>query len=178
MKSYREMIQTFDTIAYHHLQINSFHSGYMDEVDINKLDLKDYAILYVEPSTATLDTGTLVYTFNVYVLDRVNDETHSDFADNSEQDERRLNMGRMDIFSENLRILKDVINEFKHSMYLSDPATNKSGTYTPSESILETPINIEPFTARFNNLLTGWSAQLNIQVNNTNDLCISPITEP
>lgn len=178
MKTYRQIVETFDTIAHNHKQINSFHSGYLDEVDINKLGLKDYAILYIEPSTAFLNTGTLSYQFNVYVLDMINEQQIKDMETVGEKDNERLHLGRIDGFSENLSILKDVINEFKHSMYLSDPATNKSGSYAPSESILEVPINIEPFTARFNNLLTGWSAQLNIQVNNTNNLCDSPITDP
>jgi len=41
--------------------------------------------------------------------------------------------------------------------------------------VLNLPVTADPFTARFNNLLTGWSANLSVQVNNTNNLCIVPI---
>ena len=64
--------------------------------------------------------------------------------------------------------MQDVINEFHNSLY--------STSWVDDEVVLELPINSEPFTARFDNLLTGWSATLSMQVNNKNNLCIVPIT--
>ena len=160
MITFRNVVGYLETIAEKHYEINSFHSGFMDEVDINKLGATDYVILYAEPGTATIDTGTLVYTFTIYVLDMINDELGD--APNKER------LGRLDTFSENLSILQDVINEFKQNLY--------STSWVDNDVILQTPINAEPFTARFNNLLTGWSAQLSIQVSNSNNLCIVPIT--
>ena len=159
MITFRNVVGYLETIAEKHYEINSFHSGFMDEVDINKLGATDYVILYAEPGTATIDTGTLVYTFTIYVLDMINDELGA-----SPNNER---LGRVDTFSENLQILQDVINEFKQNLY--------STSWVNDDIILQTPINAEPFTARFNNLLTGWSAQLSIQVSNSNNLCIVPI---
>ena len=159
MITFRNVVGYLETIATKHYEINSFHSGFMDEVDINKLGATDYVILYAEPGTATIDTGTLVYTFTIYVLDMINDELGD--APNNER------LGRVDTFSENLQILQDVINEFKQNLY--------STSWVNDDIILQTPINAEPFTARFNNLLTGWSAQLSIQVSNSNNLCIVPI---
>ena len=140
--------------------INSFHSGFLDEVDINKLGATDYVILYAEPGTATIDKGVMTYTFTIYVLDMINDELGD--APNKER------LGRIDTLSENLQILQDVINEFHNSLY--------STSWVDDEVVLELPINSEPFTARFDNLLTGWSATLSMQVNNKNNLCIVPIT--
>jgi uncharacterized radical SAM superfamily protein len=37
MISFRNVLGYLETIAEKHLMINSFHSGFMDEVDINKL---------------------------------------------------------------------------------------------------------------------------------------------
>ena len=56
----------FNKIGFHHPEIHSFHSGQMDEVDINKLGAENYAILYLEPSNASINTGSLTYNFNVY----------------------------------------------------------------------------------------------------------------
>jgi|TARA_R110000824_G_scaffold3903_1_gene18652 hypothetical protein len=170
MITFRNVVGLFETIATNHYEINSFHSGFMDEVDINKLGATDYVILYAEPGSATINTGTLVYTFTIYVLDMINDE-----LGDSPNNER---LGRLDTFSENLQILQDVINEFKQNLYYSDAQNEIKGSWVDNEIILQTPINLEPFTARFNNLLTGWSAQLSIQVNNTNNLCIVPINPP
>jgi hypothetical protein len=77
-------------------------------------------------------------------------------------------LGRLDTFSENLSILQDVINEFKQNLNVK--------SWVDDQVVLQTPINAEPFTARFNNLLTGWSASISIDVNNANNLCIVPVT--
>jgi|TARA_R110002074_G_scaffold145221_1_gene293918 hypothetical protein len=160
MITFRNVVGFFETIAEKHLQINSFHSGFMDEVDINKLGATDYVILYAEPGNASIDTGVLTYTFTIYVLDMINDEVGD--APNKER------LGRLDTFSENLSILQDVINEFKQNLNVK--------SWVDDQVVLQTPINAEPFTARFNNLLTGWSASISIDVNNANNLCIVPVT--
>ena len=160
MITFRNVVGFFETIAEKHLQINSFHSGFMDEVDINKLGATDYVILYAEPGNASIDTGVLTYTFTIYVLDMINDEVGD--APNKER------LGRLDTFSENLSILQDVINEFKQNLNVK--------SWVDDQVVLPTPINAEPFTARFNNLLTGWSASISIDVNNANNLCIVPVT--
>ena len=160
MITFRNVLGFFETIAEKHLQINSFHSGFMDEVDINKLGATDYVILYAEPGNATINTGVLTYTFTIYVLDMINDEVGD--APNKER------LGRIDTYSENLSILQDVINEFKQNLY--------STSWVGDEVLLTLPITAEPFTARFNNLLTGWSASISLEVNNPNNLCIVPIT--
>jgi len=129
-------------------------------VDINKLGATDYVILYAEPGTATVDKGVMTYTFTIYVLDMINDEVGD--APNNER------LGRLDTLSENLQILQDVINEFHQNLY--------STSWVDDEVVLDLPISCEPFTARFDNLLTGWSASISMQVNNKNNLCIVPIS--
>jgi hypothetical protein len=167
MITFRNIVQTLDIIANKHLEINSFHSGFMDEVDINRLGATDYVILYAEPGNATIDNGSLTYNFTIYVLDMINEKVDSlEITNGTAGDKERI--GRLDTFSENLSILQDVINEFKQSVVIT--------SWVDSEVILQTPINAEPFTARFNNLLTGWSASISLEVKNSNNLCIVPIT--
>jgi len=159
MITFRNAVGFLETIADKHYMINSFHSGFMDEVDINKLGATDYVILYAEPGTATVDKGVMTYNFTIYVLDMINDAVGD--APNNQR------LGRLDTLSENLQILQDVINEFHKSLY--------STSWVDDEVVLELPISCEPFTARFDNLLTGWSASISMQVNNKNNLCIVPI---
>ena len=159
MISFRNAVGYLETIASKHFQINSFHSGMMDEVDINKLGATDYVILYAEPGSATINQGVLTYSFTIYVMDMVNDEVGD--APNKQR------LGRVDTYSETLNIIQDVIAEFKHSLNVK--------SWVDGEVVLELPITAEPFTARFNNLLTGWSATINIDVNNKNNLCIAPV---
>ena len=93
-------------------------------------------------------------------MDMINDQDLGDSPNNQR-------LGRVDTYSETLQIMQDVINEFHQSL-----ATQ---SWVDNEVVLDMPVNLEPFTAKFDNTLTGWSGSINIQVNNANNLCISPI---
>ena len=160
MITFRNVVGFLETIADKHYEINSFHSGLLDEVDINKLGATDYVILYAEPGDATIDTGVMTYSFTIYVMDLINDQVLGDSPNNQRTT-------RVDAYSETLQILHDVLNEFKHAMY--------STSWVDNEIVLDTPISCEPFTAKFDNELTGWSADVSVQVNNPNSLCIVPV---
>ena len=160
MISFRNVVGYLETIAEKHFEINSFHSGQLDEVDINKLGATDYIILYAEPGTVVVDRGVLTYNFSIYVMDMINEEVGDD--------PNRQRVGRVDTYSETLNIMQDVINEFHQNLY--------STSWVNNDVVLSLPINAEPFTARFDNTLTGWSANLSVQVPNQNNLCIVPIT--
>ena len=71
MITYKNIIDDFSTIATNHYLINSFHSGLLDEVDIDKMDQSNFPILYVEPGTTTADTGVLTYTFTVFTMNLI-----------------------------------------------------------------------------------------------------------
>jgi len=160
MITFRNVVGFLETIADKHYEINSFHSGLLDEVDINKLGATDYVILYAEPGDATIDTGVMTYSFTIYVMDLINDQVLGDSPNNQRTT-------RVDAYSETLQILHDVLNEFKHAMY--------STSWVDDEIVLDTPISCEPFAAKFDNELTGWSADVSVQVNNPNSLCIVPV---
>jgi len=159
MISFRNVVGYLETIADKHYEIKSFHSGMMDEVDINKLGAADYVILYAEPGNVVINQGVLTYNFTIYVMDMINDEVGDS--------PNKQRIGRVDAYSETLNILQDVVSEFKHSL------TTQS--WVNGEVVLQLPITADPFTARFNNLLTGWSATISVDVNNKNNLCIAPI---
>ena len=160
MITFRNVVGYLETIAEKHFEINSFHSGQLDEVDLNKLGATDYVILYAEPGTVIVDKGVLTYNFSIYVMDMVSEEIGDD--------PNRQRVSRVDTYSETLNIMQDVINEFHQNLY--------STSWVANDVVLSLPINAEPFTARFDNTLTGWSANLSVQVPNQNNLCIVPIS--
>ena len=160
MITFRNVVGYLETIAEKHYEINSFHSGELDEVDINKLGATDYTMLYAEPGTVVVDKGVLTYSFTLYVMDMINDQVLGDSPNNQR-------VGRVDTYSETLQIMQDVINEFHQNLY--------STSWVDDQIVLDLPINAEPFTARFDNELTGWTATINVQVHNKNNLCIVPI---
>tara|TARA_R100000655_G_scaffold39235_2_gene74418 strand:+ start:186 stop:698 length:513 start_codon:yes stop_codon:yes gene_type:complete len=161
MITYKNFIDDFNTIATNHFQINSFHSGMLDEVDINKLDQSDFPILYVEPGNTNIDKGVMTYTFTVFTMNLIKEDLSN----------REL------VWSQMLQIMQDVISEFRQNLALqtSGGDSGKKFSYIPNEVVLNLPINAEPFTVRFANMLTGWSASFTMQVNNPNSLCNAPI---
>lgn len=162
MITYNNIITYFNDIATNHTLINSFHSGFLDEVDIDKMDSANFPILYVEPTTSVMGDGYLNYSFNVLVLDMVLE----DLTD------------RNTVWTNTLQILQDVIADFRQNLALqpSGADSGKKFSYVDGQVVLEMPISADPFTARFANLLTGWSGSFTMQVNNSNNLCDAPIT--
>ena len=161
MITYKNFIDDFKTVATNHFLINSFHSGMLDEVDINKLDQADFPILYVEPGNTNIDMGVMTYTFTVFTMNLIKEDLSN----------------RENVWSEMLQIMQDVISEFRQnlSVQTSGGGSGKKFSYIPNEVVLNLPINAEPFTVRFANMLTGWSATFTMQVNNPNSLCNAPI---
>ena len=165
MITFRNVVGYLETIADKHYEISSFHSGELDEVDINKLGAEDYIILYAEPGTVIVDKGFLTYSFTLYVMDMVNDQIKGDSPNNQR-------LARVDTYSETLQIMQDVINEFHQNLGTSGGVKT---SWVDGQAVLSLTINAEPFTARFENELTGWTATINVQVHNKNNLCIVPI---
>ena len=161
MVTLKNIIDDFGNIATNHYLINSFHSGFLDEVDINKLDQSDFPILYCEPGTATIDMGVLTYSFTIFVLDMLKEDLTN----------------RNAVWTSTLQTTQDVVAEFRQNLALqtSGGDSGKKFSYVPDEAVLELPITTEPFTARFANILTGFSTSMSIQVNNANNLCNAPI---
>ena len=151
--TYRQMVGTFSDIATNHLQLQSFNSGSLNDLDIEKLDADKFPILYITPQPATVDAQTLMYSFDVVVADQIQE----DMADID------------DTYSETLLIIKDVSSNFRQAV--------KTESWADQRTEIEMPITLTPFTSRFANLLTGWAGTFNIVVNNENNLCIVPQTD-
>ena len=147
------MVGTFSDIATNHLQLQSFNSGSLNDLDIEKLDADKFPLLYITPQPATVDAQTLTYSFDVVVADQIQE----DMTDID------------DTYSETLLIIKDVISNFRQA--------TQTESWADQRTDIEMPINLTPFTSRFANLLTGWAGTFNIVVNNENNLCIVPQTD-
>ena len=151
--TYRQMVGTFSDIATNHLQIQSFNSGSLNDLDIEKLDADKFPLLYIPPQPAIVDAQTLTYSFDVVVADQIQE----DMTDID------------DTYSETLLIIKDVIANFRQAV--------QTKSWADQRTDIEMPINLTPFTSRFSNLLTGWAGTFNIVVNNENNLCDVPQTD-
>tara|TARA_Y100001973_G_C5208162_1_gene343211 strand:- start:8181 stop:8693 length:513 start_codon:yes stop_codon:yes gene_type:complete len=161
MITYKNISDIFQDIATNHYLINSYHNGFLDEVDVDKMNESNFPILYVEPSTATIDQGVLTYSCNVYVLNLLKEDLSN----------------REEVWSSTLEIMQDIIAEFKQNLSLQRTGgdSGKKYSYAENEIVLELPISTDPITARFANILTGWVSGISLQVNNANSLCNAPI---
>ena len=151
MKSYIQIVDTLQTIANEHLILQHFHAGPLDEVDIGKLDQRQYPFLYCEILSASIDHGVMSYDIELLVADMI----QPDLTD------------RNQVYSDTLQILHDVLDMFIQS--LANSNTTVDGDYKA-----ELPLTCTPFTVRFDNELTGFSGSLTLEVSNANNLCIAP----
>ena len=151
--TYRQMIETFKTIATNHNEIHSFNSGSLNDVDIEKMDLSNFPIMYIEPKPVSVDAQTLTYSFTVIIADQIQEDM----------------TGIDDAYSETLLTLKDVIANFRQA--------TQTESWADQRTSLEMPISLSPFTSRFSNMLTGWAGTFNIVCQNQNNLCNVPQTD-
>lgn len=144
------MIETFETIATKHYVLNSFKTGSLNDVDIEKMDLPNFPLLYVEPNPVEVDAQTITYSFDVIVADRIQEDLED----------------QTDTYSETLLIMKDVIANFRQAV--------QTKSWADQRTDITMPINLTPFTSRFANMLTGWGGSFSIVCQNENNLCDVP----
>jgi len=142
---------TFEAVVDAHEQLQSFHTSGLDTLDVDKLDVDKYPLLYAQCTDADLDSGFTTFTYELIVADLV-----------IEKQEDQLTQ----IYSETFLIMQDVIAQFYF-------AVNSASTVDGSWDI-DLPLVCQPFTARFNTFLTGWSVSVDIKLPNPLNLCDAP----
>jgi hypothetical protein len=163
--TYRQLVDMFQEICFNRRQIEqNFSQGSIDEIDINKLDITDFPFLHISPLPVSIDTQTMTLSFEVIVADMTQLENVVDRSGSGV----RGTSPEGDAYSETLNILKDIIANFRQNL--------QTGSYVDVSAEIQMPITAEPFRAKFANILTGWSATMNITCQNTNNLCDVPQT--
>ena len=147
MRTVNHIIDELGTIALDHHFIRSFKEGEMSEVDIQKLAGDKYPICYADISGATIERGVLIYSLDVLVMDMVLPGQ----TDAQEQ------------YSDTLRTLIDIVSNYAQVLSAESDVNR--------DVRIEMPVDCEPFTARFDNLLTGCVGTVRLQTSNTLDLC-------
>jgi|TARA_R100000742_G_C4274926_1_gene95129 hypothetical protein len=148
--TYKQMVDTFESIATNNKVIQSFNSGSLNDVDIEKLDADKFPLMYITPNPVTVDAQTITYSFDVIIAELI------------QEDYTGLN----DAYTETLLLMKDVISNFRQA--------TQSSSWADQRTELELPLTLEPFTSRFANMLTGWGGTFNVVCQNENDLCSVP----
>lgn len=147
MRTVNQILDELETIALEHHFIRSFKQGELSEVDIQKLAGDKYPLCYADISSATIDRGVLTYQLDIIVAELILPGQ----TDAQEQ------------YSDTLRTLLDIITQYAQVLSAQSDVDR--------DVRIELPVDCEPFTARFDNLLTGWVGSVSLQTSNQLDLC-------
>lgn len=120
--------------------------------DIFEVDLVEttYPLLHIATNTALYTPHELTYNFQFIVMDLVKkDESNED-----------------DVLSDMLQVIGDIYSELKNSVFDND--------YEDFRHMIKIDDNIscEPFTERFDNEVSGWTATISIKVSFDASACV------
>ena len=150
MQTTKDIDAVFRDIVDNHKVLQSFYTISTKDIDIDKLTVDKYPLLYANCNSARIDSSTIEFTYEVLVGDLVVEDMEGELVD---------------IYNETLHLLQDVIAQFELSVSnVAQAQSNKDWTFA-------LPVNCTPYTSRFDNLLTGWSTSFTITVPNPVNLC-------
>ena len=142
--SYKDIHDDIQTIATSHEQIRKFITGPVSEMDIGKLDATDYPFCYAELTNVSIDRGAMTFDVDIVVAQLIRDDS-------------------------TLLALKDICV----AILLRQSGTSVTSLLN-NRIDLQLPLECVPFTARFENDLTGWQSTISITADSDNDLCEAP----
>ena len=146
--TYNQIVKKFEDIITANKFIKTFVAGDIYEIDLTETTYM-YAHLSIE--SATFDNAQLTYSFRLYVMDIVN------------KDEGNEN----DVLSDTLQVINDVISEFRNG-------SSTFGLENMQDYEIQDTISCSPFTERFDNEVSGWSADIDVTVINHYNACNNP----
>jgi hypothetical protein len=152
--TYKQILTYFNSIAYHHEQINSFGFGDLDQCtnDIITKQEPKYTRMYIVPETVEFNQNHIHYNFNVIIMDRV-EEDLSDLED---------------VMSDTLEIASDVWTIFwqSYTAEQGDFSYIITGDWDP---------DVSPFTERFETVLAGWTMRIRLMAPFDYNSCVVPM---
>lgn len=145
-KSYKQLIEAFETICLEQMAVKHFQVGEMSDVDIqtNIEPFQRYPFVFLIPRPSSMDRfGKMTLGFSMIV---------ADIAKNQEDLQRNTH-------NTTLMIMQDIFSRI---------------IMTPPSVIdweVETPIRMTPFVEKYNNNLAGWTAEINVVIPVPFDFC-------
>jgi len=140
----------FDNIVTYHKQLRGRYDNSVDEVDLEKVTIDKYPLLYAQVTSSLIGQNEVELEYEVVVASLL-----------MEKQTPTLN----DVYNETHLILQDVIA----LLHLEANALPVDERF-----VIDLPVNSQPFTGRFSNLLAGWGAQVTIRVPMGINLCDAP----
>ena len=147
--TYQEIIDLFEFICTDHFQINEFStSPLLSDFEVGTKGNQNpatFPYVFLQPISSRLEKGSMIYSFNLIVADRVKKEMSKE----------------VNTISDMIQIGQDIIAYFNFSNPRPD-------------SLIQLPSPVTPFVERFDNQLAGATYQINVQTPFILDKCIAP----
>lgn len=146
-KTYNNVIDTLACISQAHGFVHTVSTGDIENIDTS--GVVKYPLVHIVPTSVAADTGALTFNFNILAMDLVqNDESNE-----------------QEVLSDTLIILTDILAEFKNGKKLVD----NLGDYMQEDN----EFSLEPFTERFDNVVSGWNCSYSITLPHNYGACDS-----
>ena len=165
-KTYNNAIDTLKELGAQHEQIATTTTGDIWKIDLAKNTL--FPLFHVNPINVTTGQSSLVYHFQLFVMDLVSEKENWTEANFQSAD---YLSNEQEVMSSCLQICTDIIGVMRHSKWqgageldINDPVYFTQGEYT-----------LDPFQERFDELLTGWVFNIGIVVENDFQACTIPV---
>lgn len=144
--SYKQVIDLFREISLSQIAVKQFQVGLPSDLDVEtNITFQRFPVVFMTPEISSMDRFgklTLGFTFTV-----------ADIAKDNVEDLQ------INTYNNCLMIMQDIFSK----IIMTD--WNTVGIK------LETPINIVPFQEQANNNLTGWAAEIDVEVKSPFNLC-------
>ena len=164
--TYEYIVNIFKTLQEETVQLQSFLCGPMEDIDISKMGIEKYPLLYIEPTGITINNFVQEYTFDVAVLNFVT-PADKEYPQGEATVILSESQQVTEVLSTTQKPMQDIISSFIQNL--------NSVSWVNTEVDLQLPINLSPILAQYDNALVGWSGTFTITANNKNDLCNSNI---
>ena len=151
MKGFYQVTDKIKTLLNAEPFVNTVTYGSIDDVDLDKQGV--FPLSHIIVNNAVVGTKTTTFSISILAMDIVdisNDEVTDTFVGNDNE---------QDVLNTQLALLTRVINELQ-----------RGDSYTDKYQV-EANVTCEPFVDRFENKLAGWTATLDVIVQNEMTVC-------
>jgi len=166
-KTYNNIINTLKNAGDVHANITTTTTGDIHDIDLSKNTL--FPLMHINPVGVATKRATLDYTFQIFVMDLVSQD--EEWTEQNIQSAAFLN-NEQEVLSASLQTCIDLISMFRNSIYQS---SQQNSDIDAPIAFSEEEFNLDPFTERFDNLLTGWVFQITLNVENDYQSCNIPL---
>lgn len=158
-------VTLFNIIQLHDAIIADFdglyQGGFGDIFDLDIANTQLFPVAFLSLESANYKTNELEYNFRLYIMDLVSTQV----ADTNQPQVSNENF----VLSDTLQLVGDYISmlRYSHQTGLSN-VDNYNGEY---DFRLSDNVSCEPFTERFDSMVTGWAANFTITVSFNRGVC-------